>query len=181
MSRNRHSRKNQPQQTKRKKNMSTTNRPVPFPPLPRFPIPFPNPILFKPKGKIVKQSDGVFDLTAEVLVPNRCFSAAAVELGLPPGSSYAPTTHTHALLHVTYSGGIDRLCAMEAHTLNYFGDDLKIGTGKDTLYLHTVLENRVILGTTKLDLPTQIDILSTFGIFPWPDVDGLIIPPLSEE
>lgn len=160
--------------------MSTTTRPVPFPPLPRFPIPLPNLALFKPKGKIVKQSDGVYDLTAEVLVPNRCFGGGSVEIGLPPGSNYAPTTHAHAILHITYSGGIDRLCAMEAHTLNFFGDDLQIGTGKDALYLHTVLERQFILGTTKLDLPTALDVLSTFGIFPWPDVDGLI-PPLSGE
>lgn len=82
---------------------------------------------------------------------------------------------------MTYSGGIDRLCAMEAHTLAFFGDDLRIGTGIDTLYLHTVLENNFILGTTKLNLPTELETLSTFGIFPWPDVSGLVVPSLSGE
>jgi hypothetical protein len=108
-----------------------------------------------------REGDGIYDFSAFTFASNGCYHAdpTAIEVALPPGTDVTIPEYQHVLLHVTYSGGLRRMCTLARKPLFWQGDDIQIGTGKSHIVFHTVLNRTAVLGSSIVPVPTAEEIL----------------------
>ena len=106
----------------------------------------------QPHVFISQESTGVYDIVVNAMAPNSCYEAQPAAFELPPGFDATIPEMEHLVCHAKYTGGLNRFCLMALKPLRWDIQDASIGTGKNQVAVHVVV-NGAIVGTSVVALP----------------------------